>query len=99
MAKSEQRSKSSMVMVRVSPEELAELKSRAATAVKTLPDYLRSCALTRETRSEGAQHIINELRRLGETQRRLYADGGGVTKPELTAVLLAILAAIGRLKA
>ncbi|GJI92309.1 plasmid mobilization protein MobA [Duganella hordei] len=97
MAKIEQRRKSKLVMVRVSPEELSDLQARAAAVVKTVPDYLRSCALARETRAVGDQHIIHELRRLGESQRRLYAENGGASGPELTAVLLAILAAINRL--
>ena len=97
MATSEQRRKSSQIMVRVSPEELADLQARAAAVVKTVPEYLRSCALGREMRGAGDQHIINELRRLGEAQRRLHAEHGAATGPELTAVLLAILAAIGRL--
>jgi uncharacterized protein (DUF1778 family) len=97
MAQSEQRKKSGRITVRVSPDELSDLQARAAAVLKTVPDYLRSCALARETRAVGDQHIINELRRLGEAQRRLYAEHGGASGPELTAVLLAILAAIGRL--
>lgn len=97
MAQSEQRKKSGRITVRVSPDELTDLQARAAAVLKTVPDYLRSCGLARETRAVGDQHIINELRRLGEAQRRLHAENGGASGPEHTAVLLAILAAIGRL--
>jgi hypothetical protein len=97
MAKSEQRRKSSQVMVRVSPDELAELQALAAAAVKTVPDYLRSCALGNEIRSDDQAHIVNELRRLGEAQHRLSAACGGVLTPAYTAVLLELLAAIKRL--
>lgn len=98
MAQSEQRKKSGRITVRVSPEELSDLQARAAAVVKTVPDYLRSCALARETRAAGDAHIINELRALGESQRRLHRENGGAASPELTAVLLAILAAINRLR-
>lgn len=96
MARSEQRGKTALVMVRVSPEEYAQLQERARAAIKTVPDYLRSCALGKDLRSDGQAHIINELRRLGEAQRRLSAECGGTLNPALTAVLLELLAAIRR---
>lgn len=99
MSKSEQRIKSVSVMLRMSPEERAQLDQKAADVNKKLPGYLIACGLGRQTRSAMEHHIVQELRILGEQQRRLFEEGGGQLHAQYAAVLAEVIAAIKRVGA
>ncbi|MBA5687225.1 plasmid mobilization protein MobA [Rugamonas apoptosis] len=99
MSTQEKRIKTSMVMVRVSPEDHAALAERARDVNMTVPAYMVSCALGRRTRSQADAHILEELRRLGEQQRALHASGDGTLTAQYGAVLVEIVGAMRRLGA
>lgn len=93
----EKRIKTSMVMVRVTPEDHAALAERARDVNLTVPAYMVSCALGRRTRSQADAHILEELRRLGEQQRTLHAGGNGALTTQYGLVLAEIIGAMRRL--
>lgn len=84
-------------MVRVSPEEKAVLREKAADCGVSTPEFLRAAGLARPTRSKMEAHILNELRRLGGLQKHLFNEGKGVLSKEYSAVLVELKAAIARL--
>jgi hypothetical protein len=96
MSTSEKRRKSGIVMVRVTPEEHAAVREKARDAGLTVPAFVLACALARTTRSDADAHIMNELRKLGESQRRLCHDPSGPMAAAQAAVLVEIIAAIKR---
>lgn len=96
MSSSEKRRKSGIVMVRVTPDEHAAVREKARDAGLTPPAFLLACALARSTRSDATAHIMNELRRLGESQRQLCHDPGVPMTTAQAAILVEIIAAIKR---
>ncbi|UUZ48471.1 hypothetical protein LP420_37965 [Massilia sp. B-10] len=44
-------------------------------------------------------HIVQELRALGEQQRRLFHESGGKSVPELSAIVAELVTAIRRIGA
>jgi len=94
---SEARKKSKLVMVRVTPEDYDELRSRALDTGTTVPEYLRACGMGRTTRSAVDSQLINELRRLGGLQKHLFKEGEGQLSKEYSEVLVAIQSAIARI--
>jgi hypothetical protein len=100
MSKSDNRVKNMPpIMVRVSKEEGDALREKALDVGKSVPEFLRSCALGRQTRTKVDTHILNELRRLGELQRSLCKENGGALSTEYAAVLLEIISAVRKVGA
>lgn len=99
MSKSEKRTKSSLVMLRVAPDDRSALEQKAADVGRKLPGYLIACGLGRKTRSSMEDHIVHELRILGEQQRQLFQKSGGQFNAEYNAVLAELIAAIKRIGA
>jgi hypothetical protein len=99
MSKSEKRKKSSLVMLRIAPDDRSALEQKAADVRRKLPGYLIECGLGRKTRSAMEDHIIQELRSLGEQQRQLFQKSGGQFNVEYNAVLAELIAAIKRIGA
>lgn len=97
MSGSENRQKTKHIMVRVTPDQLENLREKALDCGATVPEYLRACGLGRRTRNQVDAHVINELRRLGGLQKHLFKEGGGVSSKEYAAVLVEIRAAIARI--
>jgi hypothetical protein len=97
MSTSEKRRKSDRVTVRVAPEELDVLRTRAAEAGLPVSGYLLASGLSRPTPSKTNAHLIQELRLLGARQKELWAAGGGALTPEYRTVLVDILLAVGRI--
>lgn len=97
MSKSEKRRKSAMVMVRVTPETHALLREKALDVGLSVPAYLVTCGLGKQTRTKTDAHVLNELRRLGDLQKQLCREHDGALSPEYTAVLVEILSAMGRI--
>jgi hypothetical protein len=99
MDKPEQRRKSEIIMVRVTPDDHETLRQRAQDACMTVPAYLLASALSRKARSHADAHIIEELRRLGGQQRELALSAGNAMSVQYSAVLLEIIGAMRRLGA
>lgn len=99
MSTSEQRKKTTLVMLRMTPEDRAQLEQRAADVSLPLSAYLLACGLARKTRSSMEDHIVNELRLLGEQQRRLLQESAGKASIESSAVVAELIAAIRRIGA
>lgn len=101
MSISEVRRKSTLVMLRMTPEERAELTQRAADVKLSLPAYLIACGLARKTRTAMDDHIVQELRLLGEQQRAFHRteSSGGEHAMHYRAVLVELIAAIRRIGA
>lgn len=99
MSKSEVRRKTAEIRFRVAPDDLCMLRAKAADAGQTLPAYLVACGLARKTRSAMQDHIVQELRALGEQQRRLFHEGGGKSVMELSAIVAELVTAIRRIGA
>lgn len=97
MSTSEKRKKSDLVMVRAAPDQLAELRARAADAGQTVSGYLLAAGLGQKTRSHANAHLVNELRLLGAQQKDLCIVHGGAMTAEYRAVLVEILLAVGRI--
>ncbi len=94
---SETRRKCKLVMVRVTPEDFEALGQRAKDAGLTLPEYLRSCGMSRQIKSAVEAQVVNELRRLGGLQKHLFKEGGGQLSKEYSEVLVALTHAIARI--
>jgi len=99
MSKSEKRKKSGLVMLRIAPDDRNALERKAADVSLKLPSYLIACGLARKTRSSMEDHIVHELRSLGELQRQLFHKCGGQLSAEYNAVLAELIAAIKRIGA
>ncbi len=97
MSKSEQRAKSVQVMIRMTPADRLALGQKACDVKLKLPAYLIQCGLGRKTRTAIDDHVINELRMLGELQRTIFlAEARDERRCE--AVVVAILGAIASLR-
>lgn len=99
MSLSENRKKTASVLVRVDPDDLQILRTKAADVGLTLPTYLISCGLGRRTRSHMDGQIIHELQRLAFQQRTLNADKTGADESQVKMIFAAIVAAIERIGA
>lgn len=97
MSTSEKRKKTSLVMVRVAPEDHDVLRTRAAEAGLSVSGYLLASGLSRLTASKTNAHLIQELRQLGARQKELWIVGGGALTPEYRTVLVEILLLLGRI--
>ena len=60
-----------VVILRMLPEEKAEMAAEAAKAGLTVSEFIRRRALGRPVKSRVSEKAINELRRLGGLQKHL----------------------------
>ena len=97
MSSSEKRNKSDRITVRTTPEQLDDLRTRAADVGLPISGYLLASGLGHRTPSKTNRNLINELRCLGIQQKELCIAYGGALTPEYRAVLVEILMAIGRI--
>jgi len=74
MSSSEKRIKTKHIMVRVSPEEKAEIESNAHNVGLSAPAYLVHCGLSKRIVSKVDKHLVNELRKLGGLQKHLFNE-------------------------
>ena len=96
MSNSENRKRTKIIMVRVTPREHEMIESKSQDTGITVPEFLRACATGRRTRSAVDSRVINELRRLGGLQKLLFNESGGGNSAEYAAILQEIEAAIER---
>lgn len=89
--------KTSLINVRTTVDQKAEIAQKAHDCNLSMSDYLLRCALGRQTRTRMDTHIINELRLLGEQQKALYHLGNGRDADKLQAILNAIVRAVDRI--
>lgn len=80
MSRSEQRNKTVNKQVRMTPEEAAEIESKASAFGVSVPQYLRDCAMDRPLRSKVEYLAVQALARANADQGRL----GGILKKWLT---------------
>ena len=80
MSSSEQRNKTINKQVRMTPEEYAEIQSKADAFGLSFPQYLRDCAMDRPIRSKVDLMAVRELSRTRADLGRL----GGLLKYWLT---------------
>lgn len=99
MSSSEKRIKTKHIMVRVSPEEKAEVESLAHDVGLSAPAYLLHCGLGKRVVSKVDKHLVNELRKLGGLQKHLFNEGKGLHSKEYAAILVTIQEAITRIAA
>jgi hypothetical protein len=97
MSSSEKRIKTKHIMVRVSPEEKAEIESNAHNVGLSAPAYLVHCGLSKRIVSKVDKHLVNELRKLGGLQKHLFNEGRGLHSKEYAEILVAIREAIMRI--
>lgn len=83
--------------VRFTPEQYEAVTEKANDCGLSLAEYIRRCALGRQTRSKIDSQIINELRKLGGLQKHLFNEEGGRHGDEYAAVLRVITATIQRI--
>lgn len=94
---SENRRRTVCLPVRYSPEEAAEVKSKALDSGVPVSEFQRCASLGRKTRSAVDSQIINELRRIGGLLRHQFTQSGGQYSAESAATLREITAAISRI--
>lgn len=96
MSTSENRKRTSLIMVRVSPEEKLDIEEKAAAAENGLsaPEFLRRCAANKKIRSNTDRQVINELRRLGGLQKKIFQEANGLYSEDLNDVITQIIRTI-----
>jgi hypothetical protein len=95
MAGTEQRQKRVALSVRVSDRDRDAIAAKAASSGLPIAEYVRRCALGRQTPSRVDARLINELRRLGGLQKHLY-NGDRDRGPQYAEILLELTDAIRR---
>jgi len=86
-------------MVRVSPEEKQEICEKASASEKGLsaPEFLRRLAANKKIRSTTDRQVINELRRLGGLQKKLFQESNGLYSDQLNEVITQIIRTIEKI--
>lgn len=79
--------------LRMSQDDYDAISQKASDCGLSMAEYMRRCAMGRQTRSYIDTQIINELRRLGGLQKHLYKGDQDHSK-EYSEVLVAIKEAI-----
>jgi len=74
MSGTEQRRKKVALSVRVTDRDRDAIAEKAASSGLGIAEYVRRCALGRQTPSRLDAQVIAELRRLGGLQKHLYND-------------------------
>lgn len=98
MSKSEQRRRTGRLpAIRCYEQEELLVREKAMDCGLSTGQFLLTAALGRRTRSKVDAHVLNELRRLGGLQKKLFNDGKGVLSKEYASVLVEIRAAIARI--
>jgi hypothetical protein len=95
MAGTEQRQKRVALSVRVSDRDRDAIAAKAASSGLPIAEYVRRCALGRQTPSRVDARLINELRRLGGLQKHLY-NGDRDRGRQYAEILLELTDAIRR---
>lgn len=80
-------------IMRMTEDEFSEIQQKASDCGLSMAEYMRRCAMGRQTRSYIESKVINELRRLGGLQKHLY-KGDQEHSKEYAEVLVAITDAI-----
>jgi len=89
--------KTSLVVVRCTPREKAEVEALAAEAGISLSAYLRRRALGLPVHSTADATMINELRKIGGLVKHIHNQTNGVNSRETASVLVELVAAIKRI--
>ncbi|MBC5823456.1 MAG: mobilization protein [Candidatus Eremiobacteraeota bacterium] len=95
MPGTEQRQKKVALSVRVSDRDRDAIAAKAASSGLPIAEYVRRCALGRQTPSRVDARLINELRRLGGLQKHLY-NGDRDRGRQYAEILLDLTDAIRR---
>jgi hypothetical protein len=91
---SETRRRTARILIRSTPEELGEIRSRATSAGVSVPEYLRRAALSRriDHHSTMTNKALFELSRIGNNLNQItrMAHFGEVSQEQAKVVLEAV---------
>lgn len=89
--------KTSQILIRVTPDEKADIQARADACYLPISKFMLKCAQERQTRSKFELHLINELRLIGLQLKEIYQAEKPRVASELEPVLAEVVRAIDRI--
>lgn len=89
--------KTSQILIRVTPDEKADIQAKADACYLPISQFMLKCAQGRQTRSKFEMHLINELMLIARQLKEIYHAEKPRVASELEPVLAAVVRAIDRI--